>query len=109
MTPDDLDRILASEEDTLMPSSGFVMNVMEAVRAEAAEPVLRFPWLRFGTGLAACGVMAAAGSVLLPRVDVSLAPIAVPLLRMAPELSYAIAAVLVSVAVAIAPRLLARD
>jgi hypothetical protein len=43
MTPDDLDRILSSE-DLLEPSSDFAMDVMDAVRQQAAEPSpLQFP------------------------------------------------------------------
>lgn len=46
MTPDDIDRILAGDEDVL-PSSGFEISVMEAVVKEAtAPPPLEFPWLR---------------------------------------------------------------
>jgi hypothetical protein len=65
MTPDDLDRILSSE-DLLEPSSEFAMEVMAAVRRHAAEPSpLLFPWFRFAAGLAASGAMAVAGTVLL--------------------------------------------
>lgn len=53
MTPDDLDRILASEEP-LVPSSGFAASVLKRVReAEAAPPSLPFPWRRFLLGLLA--------------------------------------------------------
>ena len=52
MTPDDLDRILASEE-LLVPSSGFAASVLERVRESAAAPPLPFPWRRFLLGLLA--------------------------------------------------------
>jgi hypothetical protein len=112
MTPDDLDRILSSE-DLLEPSSGFTMELMAAVRRQAAEPSpLRFPWFRFVTGMAACGVMAAAGSVLLLQSGLALTSITAPLASLAaitPELGYAAGAVLVSLAVASLPRLLVRS
>jgi hypothetical protein len=51
MTPEDLDRILASEEP-LVPSSGFTAFLMERVReSAAAPPPLPFPWRRFLLGL----------------------------------------------------------
>jgi hypothetical protein len=44
MNDDDLDRILSRQED-IVPSSGFVSNVMDAVRREAsAPPPIPFPW-----------------------------------------------------------------
>jgi hypothetical protein len=53
MTPEDLDRILASEEP-LVPSSGFAAAAMERVReGAAAPPPLPFPWRRFLLGLLA--------------------------------------------------------
>ncbi|HSS50049.1 MAG TPA: hypothetical protein VLX28_14020, partial [Thermoanaerobaculia bacterium] len=62
MIPDDLDRILASEEP-LLPSSGFAASVMEQVReTAAAPPPLPFPWLRFLLGLAAVSALAALSS-----------------------------------------------
>ncbi|HEV7506647.1 MAG TPA: hypothetical protein VGS07_17265 [Thermoanaerobaculia bacterium] len=59
MIPDDLDRILASEEP-LLPSSGFAALVMEQVRETAAPlPPIPFPWRRFLLALAAVSVLAA--------------------------------------------------
>jgi len=43
--PDDLDRALAGESD-IVPSSGFVAAVMDAVIADATAPPLPFPWRR---------------------------------------------------------------
>ena len=45
MNPDDFDRVLTSEAD-IVPSSGFVSSVMDAVTAEATAPPLSFPWQR---------------------------------------------------------------
>jgi hypothetical protein len=106
MTPDDLDRILSSE-DFLEPSSGFGSNVMDAVRRQAAEPPpLRFPWGRFATGLAACGVMAGAGTVLLLRGEPTFPVLAAPLVALLPKLGYAAAALLVSLGLGALPRML---
>jgi hypothetical protein len=92
MTPDELDRILAAE-DSLKPSSGFVSGVMEAVREDAAAPPLRFPWLRFSAGVAACGVAAFAGA-------------SIPLGPIAPVVGYAAAVLVASLGLASLPRLL---
>jgi hypothetical protein len=58
MTPDDLGRILATEEP-LIPSSGFAASVMEQVReAASAPPPLPFPWRRFLFGLFSVSALA---------------------------------------------------
>jgi hypothetical protein len=54
---DDLDRIL-SEDDSIVPSSGFAARVMETVQVEAAAPPpLPLPWRRLlvGPALAVVG------------------------------------------------------
>ena len=52
MNRDDLDRYLTDDE--IVPSSGFVANVMDAVRAEAAgPPPIPFPWARALPGMVA--------------------------------------------------------
>jgi hypothetical protein len=108
MKPDDLDRILSSEE-FLEPSSGFGSNVMDAVRRQAEEPPpLPFPWGRFATGLAACSVMAGAGTILLLRGETTFPAVAAPLLAVLPKLGYATAALVVSLGLGALPRLLAR-
>ena len=108
MTPDDLDRVL-STDDNLEPSSDFVMNVMAAVRLSDVEPpALTFPWLRFMAGLTASSVMAAAGTILLLRSETALATVMAPLAAVAPKLGYAAAAVLLSLGLASVPRLLSR-
>lgn len=44
MNKDDLDRVLMEREE-IVPSSGFVLSVMEAVQQEAAAPApIAFPW-----------------------------------------------------------------
>ncbi len=60
---DAIDRLLAAQANVpgeqLVPSSGFVLSVMEAVHAEASEPPpLAFPWRRVLPGAIAslCGV-----------------------------------------------------
>ncbi len=53
------DRVLA-QEGNIVPSSGFVARVMDAVEQEAtAPPPIRFPWKRALPGLAACLTLAA--------------------------------------------------
>jgi hypothetical protein len=52
MDRDHLDEILSSAED-LVPSPGFIKNVMAAVQEEAAAPPpIPFPWSRAVPGLA---------------------------------------------------------
>jgi hypothetical protein len=48
---DDLDRILSDQEE-ILPSSGFATSVMDAVRREALAPPIAFPWKRALPGLA---------------------------------------------------------
>jgi hypothetical protein len=45
MKPEELDRALSGEAD-IVPSSGFVAAVMDAVATEATSPPLKFPWKR---------------------------------------------------------------
>ncbi|HKM46375.1 MAG TPA: hypothetical protein VJX69_02245 [Terriglobales bacterium] len=53
---DEIDRIL-SREDEILPSSGFAVSVMDAVRREAAAPLpIPFPWKRAMPGLVAGGL-----------------------------------------------------
>ncbi|HXH85297.1 MAG TPA: hypothetical protein VNI35_00640, partial [Nitrospira sp.] len=56
MTNDELDRILSSNDDDILPSSGLAGSVMEAIRSEATTPPIPFPWERALPGLAAAGV-----------------------------------------------------
>jgi hypothetical protein len=61
MNHDDIDRILAGE-DEILPSSGFAGSVMEAVRREAATPPpIPFPWKR-AWPVAAAAVIALIGA-----------------------------------------------
>jgi hypothetical protein len=54
MRDHELDHIL-SEEDELVPSTGFVKSVMDGVRMEAsAPPPIPFPWRRALPGLMVC-------------------------------------------------------
>jgi len=59
MRHDEIDRIL-SLEDEILPSSGFAVSVMDAVRHEAAAPApIPFPWKRALPGLLVAGLAAA--------------------------------------------------
>ena len=81
--PEELDRILASD-DFLEPSSGFAGAVMGAVRRQAAEPPpIPFPWPRFVVGLVARATLAAAGPALVPRTEPSFVAVVAPWLRSA--------------------------
>jgi hypothetical protein len=72
---DDIDRLM-TEDDTIVPSSGFAGAVMDAVQAAVEDPPpLRFPWGRFALGVAACLLWAAAGLSVLRGVDVLLPPV----------------------------------
>ena len=71
MRYDEVDRIL-SEGQEIIPSSGFLGSVMDAVRSEAATPPpIPFPWKRALPGLAvavlAIGLMFVTGSALFTR------------------------------------------
>jgi hypothetical protein len=95
MTPEELDRILASEE-ALTPSSGFVANVMSAVQDNTSEPSRRhFPWLGFLSGVGATGALAVAASAAVVH-------------GLAPELAYATAALLITFALVSLPAVLDR-
>jgi hypothetical protein len=99
MTPEDIDRILSSD-DMLEPASGFVSNVMDRVVHHADEPPpQRFPWLRFAFGIISCLIVAASGTILAPRLEQSLIGLFAPLAslsRIEPELAYAAAAAIFS-------------
>ncbi len=56
---DEINRIL-SREDEILPSSGFAVSVMDAVRREAAAPPpIPFPWKRALPGLVVGGFVLA--------------------------------------------------
>ena len=89
---DELDRILMSAEQDILPSSGFTRSVMEAVQNEASTPApIPFPWMRALPGLAATAfalvwVLAVGltplGSGTTPHI-VALPPTLIPLLEAA--------------------------
>jgi len=65
----DLDRAL-SDDDPLVPSSGFAARVMDAVQdAQGEPPPLAFPWRPFAIGLVACLVWAASLISITNRLD----------------------------------------
>jgi len=79
---DELDRVL-SKADEIVPSSGFVMSVMDAVRreAEASEPTplppIAFPWMRalpIFVAVAAVGVLLIAGFAEILRAPAATEP-----------------------------------
>lgn len=111
MTHDELERALT--EDSIEPSSGFAASVMDAVRLAAAEPPpLPFPWGRLAVGIAACVLLASAGTKLVAEADgawdmaaATLAPLAV----VAPQIGYAALGVALSLALSHLPRLFIRS
>jgi len=71
MRHDEVDHILSTERE-IIPSSGFVTSVMDAVRHDAAAPPpIPFPWMRALPGLCAAGLALVsvfiAGSALFIR------------------------------------------
>jgi len=83
MMPDDTGHILCEEE--ILPSSGFVGSVMDAVRREAATPPpIPFPWKRALPGLVAAApvlilVLVMAGVQLVRVVTMPPVPATSPL------------------------------
>ncbi|HEY0510446.1 MAG TPA: hypothetical protein VGH73_00990 [Thermoanaerobaculia bacterium] len=94
MNPEDLDRILASEQP-LAPSSGFVASVMERALERASAPPLPFPWRRFLFGLLvslALGGICGWIAVRLPLMDALAGAVGAALAAFAdPRLSPALA------------------
>ena len=111
MTHDELDRALA--EDSIEPSSGFAASVMDAVRLAAAEPPpLPFPWGRLALGIAACALLASAGTDLLAEANLAWGAAAdtlSPLAAAAPQVGYAALGVALSLALSRLPRLFIRS
>lgn len=78
MRNDDFERIL-SEEEEILPSSGFAASVMEAVRREAAAPPpIPFPWKRALPGLIV-SVLALVWAIMESVVQVIRGNVAAPL------------------------------
>ena len=112
MMPDELDEILGSDE-TIEPSPRFVSAVMRAVYRESTElPPLRFPWSRFGIGVAACALMTGSAGALWSRVEVSAPRVFIHLASLnpvLPHLACAAAMMLITVVLLSLPRLTGRD
>jgi hypothetical protein len=75
---DEINRIL-SREDEILPSSGFAVSVMDAVRREAAAPPpIPFPWKRALPGLVVgvlvVAVVLVAGVLAIVQSDKATAP-----------------------------------
>jgi len=78
MKQDEIDRIL-SREDEILPSSGFAVSVMDAVRREASvPPPIPFPWKRALPGLLVAGfalvLVLVAGVVAIAQLDKASTP-----------------------------------
>lgn len=117
MERDNLDRWLSNDE-VLVPSSGFAAGVMDAVRREAsAPPPMAFPWTRALPGMVATALALAAtvvSAVLAfnaPPRDLSDGPVGTLLMLIvkvakSPELVWiAFAAILTVVPVMLSMRL----
>ena len=77
MNPDDLDRILSSDDD-IVPASGFTASVMELVGREASAPApIPFPWVRL-----ACGIAVMLGLALGLAASGLAEPLAAPVLSL---------------------------
>jgi len=80
---DEIDRIL-SREDEILPSSGFAVSVMDAVRREAAAPApIPFPWKRALPGLVVAGsallLVLVAGIVAITRLSAASTAAQIPM------------------------------
>ena len=110
--PDELDEILRSDE-IIEPSAGFVGATMRAVYRESTEfPPLRFPWSRFGIGVAACVLMTGSAGALWSRVEVSAPRVFSHLASLSsvlPQLAYSTALLLITLVLLSLPRLTGRD
>jgi hypothetical protein len=74
----EIDRVLATEEE-LIPSSGFMVSVMERVQEEAAvPPPIPFPWKRAVPGILLAAGVFGWGAVELIRSGVPM-PHSIPL------------------------------
>jgi hypothetical protein len=75
MRHDEIDGWL-SDDDPIVPSSGFAEGVMEAVRREALDPrAIPFPWMRALPGIVAIVVaLAASVAFSLPALSAASGP-----------------------------------
>ena len=78
MDREELDRILA-EEDELVPSSGFLASVMERVETEAMAPApIPFPWKRALPGFVVAVAVLVWAAVEMGRAVISAGGLALP-------------------------------
>jgi hypothetical protein len=83
---------ILSREDEILPSSGFTVSVMDAVRREAASPPpIPFPWKRALPGLVVAGLalvlilirviaaIAQLGKATTPPLSMSMPPVPPPI------------------------------
>ena len=81
-------------------------------RGSTEFPPLRFPWSRFGIGLAACALMTGSAGALWSRVEVSAPRVFIHLASLSsvlPQLAYATAILLITLVLLSLPRLTGRD
>jgi hypothetical protein len=91
---DEIERILSSDEH-LTPPPDFTARVLDSVHRAAAEPPpLRFPYGRFGLGVAACGLVAHAATSIVIQTGFQNA-LADRLAPVGPDIGYAAAALAV--------------
>jgi len=73
LTDSDIDRVLATANDCILPSSGFAGEVMSAILHDASAPApIPFPWKRALPGLA--GIVVAAALLLWAILTVAHSP-----------------------------------
>src|SRR6516164_8333742 len=70
---DFVDRVLSNDEP-IVPSSGFADAVMDAVRREAVLPAAQFPWARVLTGVGVAAALWIAGASTLLTLSANAAP-----------------------------------
>jgi hypothetical protein len=110
---EEIDRVLSREEE-ILPSSGFAVSVMDAVRREAAvPPPIPFPWKRALPGLVVGGfvlaLVLATGTAAIARLvrasaaaDFPIASLSVPPPMFQGNLEYAAIWTVLALVVALA-------
>jgi hypothetical protein len=69
MRDEDIARALKADVEEILPSSGFVASVMEAVRLDAATPPpIPFPWTRALPGVAAAVLVLVSAFVVVVQL-----------------------------------------
>jgi len=90
MGREELDRIVA-DEDELVPSSGFLASVMDRVEAEAAGPApIPFPWKRALAGFVVAAAVLVWVAVEMTRAVRTEGGLALPSMHMSAAVSPAV-------------------